>query len=75
MLKNKLTFFSPLFSVFFFFFLIFFYAEKWFGQSRTGRSGSDAPVLKLSFFVFLSVYKTNIDCFLFVAQFKIIGPR
>ena len=24
---------------------------------------------------FHSVYKTNIDCFLFGAQFKIIGPR
>ena len=29
---------------------------------------------KLSIF-FHSVYKTNIDCFLFGAQFKIIGPR
>ena len=25
--------------------------------------------------IFFSVYKTNIDCFLFGAQFKIIGPR
>ena len=30
---------------------------------------------KLSIFFFHSVYKTNIDCFLFGAQLKIIGPR
>ena len=30
---------------------------------------------KLSIFFFHSVYKTNIECFLFGAQFKIIGPR
>ena len=28
---------------FLFLFLFFFNAEKWCGQSRTGRSGSDAP--------------------------------
>ena len=30
---------------------------------------------KLIAFFFHSVYKTNIDCFLFGAQFKILGPR
>ena len=31
--------------------------------------------LHFFFFFFIQVYKTNIDCFLFGAQFKIIGPR
>ena len=36
---------SPIFFPFFFFFIYLFIinAEKWCGQSRTGRSGSDAP--------------------------------
>ena len=32
---------------FFLYFLFFLNAEKWCGQSRTGRSGSDAPAEKI----------------------------
>ena len=39
-----LSFVFFFFSFFVFRFFFFFNAEKWCGQSRTGRSGSDAPV-------------------------------
>ena len=39
------------------------------------KSLSKWKILSNLAFFFYSVYKTNIDCFLFGAQFKIIGPR
>ena len=39
------------------------------------KSLSKWKILSNLAFFFHSVYKTNIDCFLFGAQFKFIGPR
>ena len=52
--------------VFFLFIYLFFNAEKWCGQSHTGRSGSDAPE---SFMCFIERETQN-----FIVKFREIFP-